>query len=141
MVSCCDTVMSVVRSSSVTNLFNRHLLNRSANFNKTSQEFPWVDLSQNSLKKCNPCISLVAMATDWKHVLKIIKNQSLVRFWNNFIEMLVGWSSYKIGNFVTILQKTWPPMGMAHFSLYVYSKLFFSKANVWIWLQIGSNVP
>ena len=64
------------------------------------------------------------MATDWKIFKKIIKNQPLAGFQNNVTEVVVWWLSHKMDIFVLIRQKTWPPVGMAHFSLYVYSKIF-----------------
>ena len=77
------------------------------------------------------------MATDWKNLKKIIKNQPVVRFQNNFTEIVIGWHSYKIDIFVVICKKTWPPVGVAHFSIYIYSKIlknFLSESTAWILL-------
>ena len=64
------------------------------------------------------------MATDWKIFKKFIKKQPLARFQNNFAEIVVGWPSYKFDIFVKISKKTWRPVGVACFSLYIYSKIF-----------------
>ena len=79
------------------------------------------------------------MATDWKNFKKIIKNQPVVRFQNNFTEIVVGWPSYKIDIFVQIRKKTWPPVGVARFSLYIYSNIF-KHLLVWMyWLDFIIN--
>jgi len=64
------------------------------------------------------------MATDWKIFKKFIKKQPLARFRNNFAEIVVGDLLTKLTFFVVIRQKTWPPVDMACFSLYIYSKIF-----------------
>ena len=55
------------------------------------------------------------MATDWKIFKKIIKNQPLARFQNNFTEIVVGWPSYKIDIFVMICQKNMAASGRGLF--------------------------
>ena len=80
------------------------------------------------------------MATDWKIFLKIIKNQPLAILQNNITEAVVWWLSYKMDIFVLIRQKTWPPVGEAHFSLYVYSKFFKNFLFYTRWTQSGKII-
>ena len=63
------------------------------------------------------------MATDWKILKKFIKNQPMAGFQNNIYRSSCLVTLLQNGHFVFIRQKTWPPVGVAQISLYVYSKI------------------
>ena len=60
------------------------------------------------------------------------------RISNNRTDVVVGWPSYKIDIFVLIRQKL-PPVGVAHFSLYVYSNIFKKSSCSTRWTQSGKS--
>ena len=60
----------------------------------------------------------------------------LVWFQNNFIGMILGWTSTKVVQRIIISQKTWPPGAGPVFHIWLYRKLWKSSSpKLLVWFQ------
>ena len=102
-------------------------------FKKCSQNF---DLSKNMAAMGVRFFAL------YRHEETLKKSSSLkllIRFWNNFTGMFLGWPFSKLVHEILIHQKTWSPLGGGLFALYRHKEILKKSSSAKQLVRIWSN--
>ena len=96
---------------------------------------PWVTLFRNCSWNFDPLKNMAAMGRrlfalyGHQEILKKSSLKPLVRFWNNFTGMFLGWAFSNFVCKILFCWKTWPPWGGGDFLHYMNIKEILKKSS------------